>query len=626
MKIQARILIMLATVSLLALAVLVGVLLMVVAPAFEQLDHEQATKNINRVKQSLANELAVLDQTVVDWGHWNDTYTFVLDASPDYMASNLQPSSLSNLDVSFMAFYDTSGKPVWASGYDSETEEAKDFTALADPARAGALTTGRERSIHGLMVMGGRNYLISAGDILDSDGNGPSHGTLVIGREIDEALLENLKSRTEVNFRTQPHELGRTDAAPDGPALVAETAGLLTHRIILRDVNDIQLLDIYIETPRDAGLLGHAAIGIAIGLMISTILLIMIALAIVINMLIVRPVHQINAAMQDVASSADLEKRLGWHRGDEFGTLARQFDHMLEQLAHARRDLLELTFKIGRSDLATGMFHNVRNAMSPLANQMHRAVATLSGAEDGHAERSFAELKNENTDPTRKKRLIEFLAAAWSQAITRQQSIRRELEAATGQLAAIEQILNQQEAPDVAVSTESLPLAFLIRESLNFFGTSQLATANIEIEPSVDAMPLVAVQRLPMIHVIYNVIANAVSAIEAHGGGAGGAGVAGRVLMRAGIVPENGMIRLEIVDNGIGAEIHSLIDIFRPGYTTKKDQKGGEGLHWCANTMAACGGRMWAESAGPGKGMTIFIEIPQATAQQPTPTTPRHAA
>nr|WP_298686347.1 CHASE4 domain-containing protein [uncultured Dongia sp.] len=620
MKIQARILIMLATVSLLALAVLVGVLLTVVAPAFEQLDQEQATKNINRVKQSLANELAVLDQKVVDWAHWNDTYAFVLDASPDYIAANLQSSSLTNLNVSFMAFFDPGGKPVWAGGYDAANEEAKDFAALADPAQTRALTTGRQRSVHGLLVMDGRNYLISAGDILDSDGNGPSHGTLAIGREIDEALLGDLKSRTEVNFRTEPHELGRSNAAPDGPILVAETAELLTHRITLRDVNDIPLLDIYIETPRDAGLLGHASIGIAITLMISTILLIMIALALAINMLIIRPVHQINLAMGDVANSADLEKRLGWHRGDEFGTLARQFDHMLEQLAHARRDLLELTFKIGRSDLATGMFHNVRNAMSPLANQVHRAVATLTGAEDGHAERAFAELKDESTEPARKTRLIDFLAAAWSQATARQQSIRRELEAATGQLAAIEQILNQQEGPNVAASTESLPLAFLIRESLNFFGTSQLATANIEIEPSVEAMPPVAVQRLPMIHVIYNVIANAVSAIEARDDGAG------RVLMRAGLTPENGMVRLEIVDNGIGAAIHSLTDIFRPGYTTKKDQKGGEGLHWCANTMAACGGRMWAESAGPGKGMTIFIEIPQATAQQPTPTTPRHAA
>ena len=239
MKIQARILIMLATVSLLALAVLVGVLLTVVAPAFEQLDQEQATKNINRVKQSLANELAVLDQKVVDWAHWNDTYAFVLDASPDYIAANLQSSSLTNLNVSFMAFFDPGGKPVWAGGYDAANEEAKDFAALADPAQTRALTTGRQRSVHGLLVMDGRNYLISAGDILDSDGNGPSHGTLAIGREIDEALLGDLKSRTEVNFRTEPHELGRSNAAPDGPILVAETAELLTHRITLRDVNDI---------------------------------------------------------------------------------------------------------------------------------------------------------------------------------------------------------------------------------------------------------------------------------------------------------------------------------------------------------------------------------------------------
>ena len=178
MSVQTKILLVLGAALAAGLAALAVVLLVVVTPAFDRLDVEQAEKNVNRVQQTIANEFAVLDQKVVDWAHWDESYAFVQSGDAEYVTNNLQPGSLTNLGVSFMAFYNVAGKPVWTGGFDPETEEPKDLAGLNDPAQVSAITVARtEDSRHGLLQIDGKIYLVSAIDILDSNENGPAQGT-----------------------------------------------------------------------------------------------------------------------------------------------------------------------------------------------------------------------------------------------------------------------------------------------------------------------------------------------------------------------------------------------------------------------------------------------------------------
>jgi sensor domain CHASE-containing protein/HAMP domain-containing protein len=616
-KIQFRFLLLLGLVFLASTATLAGVLYAVVLPAFAQIDNDQAAKNVTRIEQGIAADLLSLEQKVGDWGQWTETYEFVVGTAPEYVAANLQATSLINLDATFMAFYDLGGKPAWAGGYEYETEAARDFPGLRDPAQMAALLEKANaeptRPVSGLFLVDGAPYLVAAGAILDSDGNGPSHGTLVIGHAFDAAYQEELSRRTEVPFTTHRRDEGTVVEPGSAPRRIATTADRFVDRLAIADAVGRPVLHLDIVTSRDATNVGFTSIVIA-GLWLGGMaLVILFIIGYAINILVVAPLQRINAAMAEVAGSADLEKRLGWNRRDEIGALAARFDHMLEQLARARRDLLELTFKLGRSDLATGMFHNLRNAMSPLANQLHRAGAALSPPSDSHVDQALGELAAPEVETARKSRLVEFLKLAVEQMQGRQQSAQEEVAAAMGQVKAIEQILNQQSGADAAAASEALALPFLVREGLSLFGSGQLAGVRVELDPAMDRLPPVRVQRLPMIHVIYNVIANALAAIAAKAGDG-----QGRIGVRAQTVAGEPFIRLEIVDNGIGVAVTSLTELFRAGYTTKADKKGGEGLHWCANTMAANGGRIWAESAGPEQGLTILIEIPLAAKRPAT--------
>jgi two-component system, NtrC family, sensor kinase len=53
--------------------------------------------------------------------------------------------------------------------------------------------------------------------------------------------------------------------------------------------------------------------------------------------------------------------------------------------------------------------------------------------------------------------------------------------------------------------------------------------------------------------------------------------------------------------------------VFDKGFSTKsRETNYGIGLHWCANAIAALGGRIWAASEGPGLGASMHLMLPLA--------------
>ena len=73
---------------------------------------------------------------------------------------------------------------------------------------------------------------------------------------------------------------------------------------------------------------------------------------------------------------------------------------------------------------------------------------------------------------------------------------------------------------------------------------------------------------------------------------------------------QNGNVRISIADDGPGISKENLRRIFNPFFTTKEAGKGtGLGLSICHGIVAEHGGQIYARNQ-PGKGATIFIELP----------------
>ena len=66
-------------------------------------------------------------------------------------------------------------------------------------------------------------------------------------------------------------------------------------------------------------------------------------------------------------------------------------------------------------------------------------------------------------------------------------------------------------------------------------------------------------------------------------------------------------------DHGVGLapeELPHVFERFYRGHHLRRLEGTGLGLHICEAIVAAHGGRMWAESEGPGKGSTFGFTLP----------------
>jgi len=70
-----------------------------------------------------------------------------------------------------------------------------------------------------------------------------------------------------------------------------------------------------------------------------------------------------------------------------------------------------------------------------------------------------------------------------------------------------------------------------------------------------------------------------------------------------------GLVKISVIDNGIGIAPENLTRIFAHGFTTRKDGHGF-GLHSGALAARELGGSLTAQSAGPGQGATFTLELP----------------
>jgi len=216
------------------------------------------------------------------------------------------------------------------------------------------------------------------------------------------------------------------------------------------------------------------------------------------------------------------------------------------------------------------------------------------------------ELGSGPLDESRKTDLSRFLDLANDRLVTVARQTSTKLENVMGRARQIEQFLTDQEGLSHADRPmEEVRLHELIGEATDLLSNDLRACASIQMDSSVSDLGPVRTHRICLLQILANLLANAAEAIQRSERGRG------RVDIRADVEAVGGgdMIHLQVKDDGAGIEAENLERVFERGFTTKQGSFG-LGLHWCANSIVAMKGRIYAESAGTGEGACFHLLIP----------------
>ena len=594
---------------------------LVLLPAFVQLEEETAISNTQRTVQALERDIELLVPSATDWGTWDDTYQFIADGNEAYREANLNVLALEGLKTNLLAFYTPEGRRVWGMGYDHDNEQELALGELsADRLAPGhpLLAPHSEETVAGLLRTEAGVFLVASRAILTSEGQGPSRGRVIIGRLLNQAAIERFGTQTQVQLQVEllpeagsaklPAEEKTAALVRHTPVQLRVDSGSTRGTVEVADLGGAPLLRFQVDTPRVIVAQGQATLRYAALSLAAAGGLVLLTLLVFLRQTVFTPIGALTRHAQAIGSRGDLNARLSMQRTDEIGTLAREFDLMVERLAVTRRQLVEQSYQSGIAEMAKGALHNIGNAITPIGVKLINLRRELKQAPLAEIGMASTELADPATPAERRADLAHFTELAAAELAALVERTTDELDTIRSQVDHAQMILADQRRFATAQRTiEPLVLHRLITESAELLPGEMLARMRIEIDEDVASLGRVAATRVALQQVISNLLINAAEAIAADGQDR----EAGLLRITADPADSNEphLAHVRFTDNGQGIPAEALPRLFERGFTSKA-RGSGIGLHWCANTMAAMGGRTFATSDGPGRGACVHLLLP----------------
>ncbi|PTD22066.1 ATP-binding protein [Sphingomonas fennica] len=576
-----------------------GLLYAVVIPSFDRLETDAVRGHIERTRAALEEHAAKMEYAARDYGVWDESYGYLRHGDRAFERRVLSLLALSNLDMNGMALVHRDGTVAAARYIDPKAqaddhERGGDFVALAR-SQAVRARIGREPSAHFYARLGDRVAAIGLSRVTLSDGSGESPGYVVVAREMTSAQLGRLL-QLEARFG-----LGRAHE----PTGVRRRDRTLDIAVDIDGPNRIHVANATFVVPRDFTLLGHRLLAMMFVGTVAVLALVLMVLRLLIGREVIAPLARIERHMQAVsASGAPLPLAIG-DRGDEIGSLARSLDAMLAQLGRLRERVEAQSFRLGRSESAIGVMHNVRNGLNPISVIVAQGLAAEPVAADADVRRALDELARADVPAARRRKLAAFLGSAHDSYLAQFERQRADLAAADESLSHLIEIIGGQQAEaHGGLEIEPCDIVALVRRNAAI--VHYAAGGPIAFQCPDAACPVLA-SPLLLSQVIGNLLANAIEAIEARGAGGGPGRIAVTIERIAGA--EGDRIALGITDNGEGFDPARGERLFHRGFSTRAHKSGGLGLHWCANAVNAMQGSLTLESDGPGRGATAVIRL-----------------
>jgi len=376
---------------------------------------------------------------------------------------------------------------------------------------------------------------------------------------------------------------------------------------------------------------------------IAVVALLVIALGQLLARRVARPLKQMEENMAAVAAGRLATLRLAAD-DREIASLARAFDRMLHELELRQGQLVRSEKLAALGTLLSGVAHELNNPLSNISTSceiLAEELAELKVGADGTVNRSadnaalpkgrpeagwHAPEAQSAADENRSLPVMDAHGEPQVSPPAREglgeggsfiQELIGQIDAETWRARRIVRSLLDY-ARDREFRREELALAPLVEESLRLI-KGQIP-AQVGIRAAIPAELKLAGDKQRLQQVLFNLVGNAVAALE----GAGEVVIAARATrapvpanaLSFGHCPEGAAVEIEVRDNGHGIPAEVLPRIFDPFFTTKEVGQGlGLGLFVVFEIVEEHGGCIAVQST-PGQGSSFIIRFP---AQENTP-------
>jgi signal transduction histidine kinase len=287
---------------------------------------------------------------------------------------------------------------------------------------------------------------------------------------------------------------------------------------------------------------------------------------------------------------------------------------MQGRLVQSSKVLAEVSRRAGMAEVATGVLHNVGNALNGVnisaevtaarvAELKLASVARIADLLEQHL--AAASLAGYLTDDPQGRAVPVFLKRLGENLIGEREQIAAELRTLQQHVEHIKWIVSKQQAYAKTTGlTEPCQPAQLMDDAIGIAGNA-LGSLGVAVVRDYQPMPEALLQKHKELQILVNLVSNAKNALVESGR------ADKQMVARVGRVGAGGggPLRIELCDNGVGIAAEHMDKLFTHGFTTR-DHGHGFGLHTSALAAQEMGGSLTCTSAGLGHGAAFVLELP----------------
>lgn len=596
----AKLVAILAGVALVGAGAVTLLLARVIPPGFDQLEQAAVNAHIERTRAALAEYASKVEGSVRDYGDWNGSYDYMGSPNRAFEEDSFASSAMTNLGINGLV-YVTPGRQVvlarWLDvdrGRGAPAMRARMIEAIGGIDFARVLAGASSRSFY--VRLGDQIAVLGIARVRRTDGSGPSRGYVAMARLLTSEQLSKLLQVKTV--------LGPPHAVRD--ATVVRHEDMLAVAVPVRGADGVPVASATYQVPRDLSALGRNMLLLAVGGTILLLLIVMAVMSLMMARLVLRPLNRVARHMGVVRRSGDLVPLADAPRGDEIGSLVTNLNAMLSQLKNLREQVEAQSFKLGQSESAVAVMHNVRNALNPVSTVLSQGLVQAPAADRALVDRALAELADADIPSARRRKLAAFVAAALESETSAREERDAQMEIGRDALHNVLEIIGrQQEQANERPPLDSCDVTDIVARNATIARYSGVSSIAFHF-PSKPYW--VVANRVLLSQVIGNLFANAAEAIAATGREGGSISVI--------IREHDGKVEVTIRDDGEGFDPEAAAQLFQRGFSTRAQKSGGFGLHWCANSMVAMGGSLTLRSDGKGNGARAVLTLASSRAMR----------
>jgi signal transduction histidine kinase len=555
--------------------------------SFNDLEQQSMEVDLTRALNVINNERDLQEKMVVEYGAWDDTYAFVEHPNPEYIDNNYTDESFINRRSNLVLVINADHKLVFGRKFDLATSKQiplpQGIERLYAPESSLVHFSGLNQVNTSIVHLSNEIILLSAHPIITSLFEGPSRGTIIFGRTLDDTAIGYFSQVTQLSMQihrpNDPQLLQEIQQAPEsilaqqGQYVQPLDETTLAGYILLPDIDGnlgavvriIKTRDIY---QRERTGLFYISLAVCIGVVLLAFLLMLLLERVVIGRL-----ASLRANLAQIGTAANPSGRVTVQGNDELAQLATGINTTLAALEQAELDrqrTKDETIQMKQRFIAT-VSHELRTPLTPI--QGYLDLLLLGG---------IGELSPDQTEVMKTiKNNVQHMTALVEDVL----------------------LISSLSSKGLKLQISPTDLKSVIAEVVELF---QFTTKQKRITLTVDIadeLPPVAADKQRLNQVIWNLLSNALKYTDA------GGQIWLRARMRDGHTAE-----VEIEDTGVGLTDEQQQLAFTPFYRAANHLSitaGGTGLGLAIvqELVALHGGEICIRST-PNAGSTFSFNLP----------------